>query len=173
MDRRTFVKAASGAAAFLVPAAARAVDRPFVLEEFFVGRTIGKGSFSIPIAGIRRNLTVRTRGRWDGRTLTLVEDFLFADGERDRKTWRFAKLSPDRYEGVREDVVGKADIRQVGQVVGLWYTADVRAADGSTTRLGFADTIGYSSSGGVYNIATVTRLGLPIGDVKLMFYRAE
>ncbi len=33
-------------------------------------------------------------GKWDGRTLTLREDFVFDDGTRDTKTWRFVKTGP-------------------------------------------------------------------------------
>jgi hypothetical protein len=171
LDRRGVLLGLAGSA--LVGGAVHATEKPFIIEEFFAGRTIGKGCFSVPLAGIKRELTVYTRGRWNGRTLTLVEDFDYADGERDRKTWRFTKVSPGRYEGTREDVIGKADVRQVGRVLALSYEADVRGKDGSLTRVGFADTIGYKAyGGGVYNIATVTRFGIPIGDVNLIFKRA-
>jgi Protein of unknown function (DUF3833) len=143
----------------------------FTLEGFFRGRTVGKGTFAAPIAGVRRELTVVTRGRWDGRTLTLREDFLFADGEKDVKTWRFTKVSPGVYEGAREDVIGKADIRQVGNTVQLRYTADVRAKDGSVTRLDFADTIAPLDGRRVLNEAVVSRFGVPIGKVSLVFSR--
>jgi hypothetical protein len=143
----------------------------FTLERFFQGRTVGTGSFSAPIAGVRRELTVVTRGRWDGRTLTLREDFAFADGEKDVKTWRFTKVGPGIYEGTREDVIGKADVRQVGNTVQLSYTADVRAKDGSVTRLDFADTIAPLDGRRVLNEAVVSRFGVPIGKVSLVFSR--
>jgi hypothetical protein len=143
----------------------------FTLEGFFSGRTIGKGNFAVPIAGVRRELTVITRGRWDGRTLTLREDFLFADGEKDVKTWRFTKTGPGIYEGTREDVIGKADVRQVGNTVQLRYSADVRAKDGSATRLDFADTIAPLDGRRVLNEAVISRFGVPIGTISLVFAR--
>ncbi len=174
-NRRSFI--ISGASVMLVggisaESAAFALDRPFILEEFFVGRTVGVGHFSIPLLSLKREMIVRTQGEWNGRVLTLREDFDFEDGEKDHKTWRFTRKAEGRYEGRREDVVGIAEVQQVGRVVRLDYEADVRGQDGTVTRLGFHDTIGYSSSGGVYNIASVTRYGLPIGDVKLGFLRA-
>jgi hypothetical protein len=143
----------------------------FTLEGFFRGRTVGTGSFSSQIAGVNRELTVVTRGRWDGRTLTLREDFLFKDGEKDVKTWRFTRVAPGRYEGTREDVIGKADVRQVGNTVQLTYTADVRAKDGSVTRLDFADTIAPLDGLRVLNEAVVSKFGVPIGKVSLVFKR--
>jgi hypothetical protein len=173
INRRAVLLAAVCAiAAPMLPGSAFA-EETFDLVTFFRGRTVGVGSFSAPIAGIKRDLTVKTRGKWDGKTLTLVEDFFYADGERGRKTWRFKRIAPGRYEGRREDVVGVADVRQVGRLVTLSYLADIRAKDGTVTRLGFNDTIGYSSSGGVYNTASVTRFGLPIGNVTITFEKQK
>jgi hypothetical protein len=152
------IKAADGAPAF-------------TLEGFFQGRTVGTGAFTAQIAGVNRPLTVVTRGRWDGRTLTLREDFFFKDGEKDVKTWRFTRIAPGRYEGTREDVIGKADVRQVGNTVQLTYTADVRAKDGSVTRLDFADTIAPLDGRRVLNEAVVSKFGVPIGKVSLIFAR--
>jgi hypothetical protein len=143
----------------------------FTLEGFFTGRTVGRGAFTSAIARVNRPLTVITNGRWDGRTLTLREDFFFADGEKDVKTWRFTRTAPGVYEGTREDVIGKAVVRQVGNTVQLTYTADVRAKDGSVTRLDFADTIAPIDRRSVRNLATVSKFGVPIGTVDLTFTR--
>jgi hypothetical protein len=167
----------AGAAALLAACAGPPDIKPaagapaFTLEGFFTGRTVGTGAFTSRIAGVNRELTVITRGRWDGRMLTLREDFFFKDGEKDVKTWRFTRVAPGRYEGTREDVIGKADVRQVGNTVQLTYTADVRAKDGSVTRLDFADTIAPLDGRRVLNEAVVSRFGVPIGQVSLVFRR--
>ena len=51
-----------------------------VLESFFPGRTVGEGTFTNSWTGAQRRFDVVIEGTWDGRTLTLVEDFAFADG---------------------------------------------------------------------------------------------
>jgi hypothetical protein len=144
---------------------------PFTLEGFFTGRTVGKGAFTSPIAGVNRPLTVVTTGRWDGETLTLREDFVFADGEKDVKTWRFRKIGHGVYSGTREDVIGEAVVRQVGNTVQLTYTADVRGKDGSVTRLDFADTIAPLDRRRVLNKATVSKYGVPVGDITITFVK--
>jgi Protein of unknown function (DUF3833) len=154
------------------PNIAAAPDAPaFTMEGFFAGKTVGKGAFTSTIAGVNRPLTIITNGRWDGKTLVLREDFFFADGEKDVKTWRFTKTAPGVYEGTREDVIGKADVRQVGNTVQLRYSADVRSKDGSVTRLDFADTIAPLDRKRVLNKATVSKFGVPIGDVTITFVR--
>jgi hypothetical protein len=62
------------------------------LEGYFAGKTSAVGSFSA-INGVKRQFTVELRGKWNGQTLTLIEDFVYSDGERDRKTWRFRKIA--------------------------------------------------------------------------------
>ncbi len=143
---------------------------PFTLESFFVGQTVGRGAFVSPIAGVNRPLTVKTRGTLQGATLTLVEDFFYDDGERDRKTWRFTRVAPGIYEGRREDVLGVADVRQVGDTVQLNYSADIpNKKDGSVTRLTFADTLALVAPGKALNRATVSKFGVGIGTVDITF----
>jgi Protein of unknown function (DUF3833) len=176
-DRRTLVTAASLsclAACAGPPAIPAAVNAPpFTLEGFFTRTTIGRGGFVSAIAGVNRQMVVKTTGRWDGKTLVLREDFVFADGEKDTKTWRFTRIAQGVYEGTREDVVGKAVVRQVGNTVQLTYSADVTSKDGSVTRLDFADTIAPLDRARVLNKAIVSKFGVPVGEISLIFARSS
>lgn len=144
---------------------------PLRLERFFAGRTSGEGRFVSAIAGVDRAFTVTTRGRFDGTTLTLVEDFVFADGERDRKTWRFEKAGEGRWIGRREDVVGTADVRADGDGIRLSYDADVKGKDGGVTRLRFEDVLVPEGPRRVRNLAVVSKFGVPVGRVEVVFER--
>lgn len=144
---------------------------PLQLERFFAGRTSGEGRFVSGIGGADRAFTVTTRGRFDGKTLTLIEDFVFADGERDRKTWRFEKAGEGRFIGRREDVVGTADVRADGNTIRLSYDADVRGKDGNVTRLRFEDVLVPDGPRRVRNIAVVSKFGVPVGRVEVVFER--
>lgn len=157
----------------LAPANAREGGPRLVLEEWFQGRSTGSGRFEIPLAGVTRDFTLTARGTWDGRVLTLVEDFVFADGERDRKTWRFTRTAPGRYVGTREDVVGTAEVFQDGDAVRLRYLLTIPGRNGGTpTTLGFDDIMYLRPDGVLINEATVTWFGLPIGSTRVEFRRA-
>ncbi len=151
-----------------VPPSPQGDVRSISLVDAFQGRTVGRGLFSVPIAGIERGFdarllgTVRRRGGVE--TLTVVEDFFFDDGETDRLTWVFARTGSDSWTGVREDTVGTASVVETGDEVRLTYVADVESR-GETTRLGFADVIYRRADGVVINEAVVTRFGFPIGTV--------
>src|SRR6478672_5092903 len=84
--------ATTGALAKDAPAArAKASSSKLVLEDFFRGPLTAQGEFINVRDGTRRGVAVKMHGRWDGTTLTLLEDFVYSDGEKDRKTWRFTK----------------------------------------------------------------------------------
>ena len=144
----------------------------FVLEEDLVGHTIGRGRFST-ITGVDRGFTAYLEGTWDGTTLTLVEDFAFDDGEKDRKTWRLTRTPTGEFQGTREDVVGLARGFTDGGVFRLEYAMRVPGEDGKPgPKLRFRDVLAKLPDGRVINNATVGWWGLKVGQVSLEIARA-
>lgn len=144
--------------------------RGIVLERDFAGRSYAKGVFTNRVTGARRGLTVVLDGRVRGEALTLREAFTYSDGERDVKTWTFRKTGPGTYAGTREDVVGEAVIRTEGNGVRLSYDVDLPTGAGPV-RVHFEDVIERDAAGIIVNRAIVSKLGVPIGDVDLVFSR--
>ncbi|MCX7643764.1 MAG: DUF3833 domain-containing protein [Rhodobacteraceae bacterium] len=151
------------------PSPARAL--PITLVEAFRGRTRGAGLFRAPLAGIERRFTARLDGRLRGDTLTVVEDFVYDDGQQDRLTWVFRRTGEGTWDGRREDTVGTAKVVEDGREIRLSYLADFRSTSG-VTRLGFADVIWRPAPGLVINDAVVTRWGLRVGTVRFELRRA-
>jgi hypothetical protein len=147
------------------PASAEA----FSLEGYFAGRTSAVGSFSA-INGVKRDFTVDLRGKWNGQTLTLVEDFVYSDGERDRKTWRFHKIAPNQYRGTREDVVGDTLVTIAGNSARFTYLVDLDAAQ-KRNRVRFHDTMTLQGKGRLINNATITKFGFPVAKTHVEFSR--
>jgi hypothetical protein len=77
-------------------------------DRYFIGRTKAWGTFHDRFGRLRRRFGADIEGRWDGDELTLAEDFLFDDGETQRRVWRIRKLAHDVYEGRAGEVVGVA-----------------------------------------------------------------
>ena len=117
--------------------------------------------------GSERRFSVIIDGSWDGRTLTLVEDFDYADGEKDRKTWVLERTSPGVYVGAREDVVGKARAWTEGNVVRLEYKVEI----GGWT-VDFSDVLALREDGSLINRAIVGKWGIRVGRVELVLRRA-
>lgn len=152
-----------------MPSAPQTSAGQITLVEAFNGRTVGRGIFSVPLAGVDRGFDAVLNGslrRVNGvEVFTVVEDFIFDDGEVDRLTWVFTRTGSDSWTGVREDTVGTAEVIESADGVRLTYVADVRSR-GDVTRLGFADIIYLGADGRVINDAVVTKFGLPIGTVR-------
>jgi hypothetical protein len=163
-------------AAFLVVAAMNmtlaivpAQARGFSFEDFFTGRTVAEGSFRA-ITGLQRRFTVALHGKWDGRTLTLREDFTFDDGTREHKTWRFVKTGADRYRCTREDVVGETLVKIDGNVARFTYLVYLDAAN-RRNKVRFHDTMTLKNDGTLLNSAYVTKIGLPVAWTRVEFRR--
>jgi hypothetical protein len=141
--------------------------RDFALEDFFAGRSVADGEFKA-INGVDRKFRVALTGRWNGKRLTLREDFVYADGVRERKTWRFVKTAPGRYSGTREDVVGPAEVTINGDVARYSYLVDI-APGPKQNIVRFHDTIRRQPDGRLLNTAWVSKFGFPVATVRVTF----
>jgi hypothetical protein len=141
----------------------------FTLESYFTGKTSAQGSFAA-INGVKRSFVVDLTGRWDGKTLTLREDFVFDDGTRDRKTWRFVNTGPKSYKGTREDVIGETSVRLNGNVARFSYLVYLDGAQ-KKNKVRFHDTMTLKPDGILLNTALVTKFGLPVALTKIEFKR--
>ena len=144
----------------------------FVLQEDLLGKTVGTGNFSA-IDGTSRDFVAYMDGQWDGKTLTLVEDFEYADGVKERKTWTFTQLPNGEFSGVREDVVGTARGYQDGDVFRLEYTMAIPNDDGTPGRkVSFKDVLAKQSDGVIRNDAVVGMWGVRVGSVNLIINKS-
>jgi hypothetical protein len=146
--------------------------RPFVIERDLAGKTVGRGRFK-SITGADRAFTAYLNGVVDGDTLTLVEDFVYDDGEKDRKTWRLTRQPNGEWSGTREDVVGTARGWQDGPAFRLEYRVDIPSKNGASRRVGFRDVLVLRADSVVYNKANVGWRGFAVGGVELEIRRAE
>ncbi len=154
-----------------VPATGTALaPQGVALERDFRGRSYAKGVFTNRITGSARPFTVVLNGTWGGDVLRLREDFVYADGEKDVKTWVFTRRTPTRWTGTREDVVGEADVTVENGVVRISYEIDLPTSSGKV-RLRFEDVIERRTDGMIVNRAIVSKFGVPLGDVDLVFSR--
>ncbi|MGF9693868.1 DUF3833 family protein [Rhizobium sp. 0TCS1.26] len=139
------------------------------LERYFSCKTQATGSFSA-INGVRREFTVALTGRWNGKVLTLREDFHYSDGERDTKTWRFTKTGKGRYTGTREDVVGSTNVVIEGKVARFNYVVNL-GTPAKPNRVHFYDRMELQADGSLVNTALVTKFLFPVARSKVVFSR--
>jgi len=142
-----------------------------VLEDYFRGRTEAWGVFEDRFGRVRRQFKVDIDGSFDGRELTLVENFVYTDGEQDRRIWRITPLGDGRYEGRADDVVGAATGEVCGNALRWQYDMLLPVGD-STWQVHFDDWMLLQNDGVLINRATVSKFGITLGQVTLFFRRS-
>lgn len=174
ITRRLFLAGASTlgfGACSSAPASPPGPTEPVTLVSAFQGKRTGNGLFRIWLTGAERRFTARLGGSVTGapgqRTLTVVEDFTYDDGQQDRLTWVFREKGSDRWTGKREDTVGEATVIEEDGNIRLNYIADFKSLNG-TTRLGFSDLIYQQRDGTLVNDGIVTRRGIPVAAVRFV-----
>ncbi len=146
-------------------------DRHLNLEEFFAGPVSASGQFQDIFGTVRRRFDVEIGSTWDGETLTLTEDFLYDDGNTERRVWTLVKTGPDTWDGTAPGVRGTATGREAGDTFNWRYTIDLPlgAAEGDTLRASFDDWMWLMSDRTLLNRAYMSRAGIPLGEVIIWF----
>ncbi len=163
---KTFILASSLCMLLVSTASAKTLQ----LEQYFKGTTYADGSFSA-INGVKRTFKVTLTGKVKGQTLTLREDFVYSDGEKSRKTWRFIKQADGTYRGTREDVIGETIISINGPVATYTYLIDLDEGPGENV-VRFHDKMVLSADGKtLLNTTWVTKFGFPVARVRVDFRR--
>ncbi len=145
----------------------------FRLETFFEGHTRAWGIFEDRFSNLRRQFTVDIDGTWDGETLTLVEDFVYEDGEEERRIWVIRPDGENGYTGEADGVIGPASGRAYGNAVNWRYDFDL-VVGGRSFKVNFNDWMFLQPDGEtMINRAYVTKWGIRVGTASIFFRRAD
>lgn len=142
--------------------------RTLNLEEFFEGDLIAYGQFQDVFGTVRRRFEVTIDGTWDGRTLTLVEDFVYEDGSTEQRIWSLTKTGDETWEGTAPGVIGTATGEERGDTFNWQYMIDLPVPDG-TLRVTFDDWMWLLTEDRLLNRAYMKRFGVDIGEVIITF----
>jgi len=143
------------------------------LVDYFEGRTEAWGQFQDLRGKVRRRFKVTIDGTWDGSVLTLVEDFVYDDGETERRVWTIEPTGDGTWEGRAEGVVGMAEGEASGNAFNWRYRFDLKTGEGETTRVSFDDWLWRQDENVVINKAYVSKFGITIGEVIIFFDKAD
>ena len=146
------------------------------LFEFFAGETIAYGIFEDRFGNLKRQFRVNIDGKIDNQILTLDEDFLYDDGEQAKRIWKIEKKIDNNqkiiYEGQADDVEGKASGSISGNALNWSYDIYLNIK-GSDIKVHFNDWIYKQSEDLAINRAYVSKFGINIGSVTLVFLRGN
>ena len=140
------------------------------LRQYFSGQVRAWGLLQNYRGEVTRRFTVEITGQWQGDVGTLDEHFLFDDGEKQFRRWTLTRLDERRYRGTADDVIGEAEGELAGNALRWRYTLRV-PVDGSHYDIAFDDWMFQLDDKRLFNKATMSKLGVTVGEVTLFFER--
>ena len=147
------------------------------LPAFFAGQTVALGIFEDRFGNLRRQFRVVLEGTVDGDVLTLDETFLYDDGEQDFRKWVIRRTGQGKdgeilYEGSAEDITGVAKGAVSGNALN-WHYDVVLSMGGREVEVHFDDWIYQQHEDVAINRAYVSKFGIEIGSVTIVFLRGD
>lgn len=148
----------------------RAEQPKLDLARYFNGTLDGWGMFQDRSGKVLRHFTVVIRAKWEGDTGTLDEEFVWSDGERQRRVWTLRRLGDGRYAGSAGDVIGEAEGIVSGNALRWRYVLAV-PVDGRTWHFDFDDWMFLVDERAMLNRAVMSKFGIRVGEVTLSMVR--
>ncbi len=145
----------------------RGATPTFHLFEYFQGQTRAYGMVQDYTNQQTRRFAVRILGTVDGDTLTLHEDFVYDDGETDRRVWTITRRG-HQYIGRADDIIGEAVGKEQGNALQWQYDFELQRDD-STLVVAFDDWLYRQDSKRVFNLTSIKKWGVEVGRVTLFF----
>ncbi|MGY5728153.1 DUF3833 domain-containing protein [Vibrio chemaguriensis] len=142
----------------------------FDLFGYFEGDTKAWGMVQDYTEQQTRRFEVDIVGTVEGNTLTLVEDFVFDDGEVEQRIWVITKLEDGRYEGKAEDIIGVATGIEQGNALQWQYEFELQMDD-STVAVAFDDWLYRQDEKHVFNLTKIKKFGIEVGTITLFFQK--
>ena len=154
----------------------------FSLIDFFEGDSLAYGIFEDRFGTLQRRFKVNISGQKTqeeiaGKSISkiiLTEDFLYEDGEQQQRIWTISKDILDNgieyYRGSAGDVIGTAEGGASGSAFFWQYDVDLKISE-NNLRVRFSDWIYQMDDYIAINKATVSKFGIEIGVVTIVFVR--
>ncbi|MDD9156341.1 DUF3833 domain-containing protein [Aliivibrio sp. S4TY2] len=139
----------------------------FSMTSFFQGDLKAEGIVKGFNGRVIRTFTADLQASWNDKTLTLDEQFLFSDGEKQNRTWVIQEIGENSYTGTANDIPEQASGVSAGNALN-WKYAMVLNVDDSEYNVEFDDWIYQISDNVVINQTVIYKWGVQVGEVVLV-----
>jgi hypothetical protein len=137
---------------------------------FFDGNLTAHGVVKDRGGRVIRYFNADIKAYWQDGIGTLEEDFVFDDGEPDRRVWTLTPAGENRYLGTAGDVVGEGEITVAGNSMFLDYILRIPYGDG-TLDLRIDDRMYLVHPDVLINESKMTKFGFDVGEILLVIRR--
>ena len=143
------------------------------LRQYFDGTLIGHGLFMDRSGQVQRRFVVTIKATWSGEVGTLDEDFVWSDGEKEKRIWTLRPVpgQPGRWSGTAADVKGEASGVVAGNALNWSYTFLLKTREGKRYEIDFDDWMFLIDEKVMLNRAVMSFWGFKVGEVLVSFTR--
>ena len=142
----------------------------FEPEAFFNGSLTAHGVVKDFSGKAIRHFNDDIIGCWSAGVGTLDEDFIFDDGEAQKRVWTLTPDGNQAYIGTAGDVVGEGRARWEGNAMFFDYTLRIELEDGPID-VRIDDRMYRVSENVVINESKMRKLGFGVGEILLTILR--
>lgn len=141
-------------------------------ENFFAGQLTAHGVVKNRKGKVIRTFYADIDASWDNGVGTLVEDFVFDDGEKQQRIWTLTPSGEGSYIGTAGDVIGDGDMQVSGNSIFLDYVLQIAYGDG-TIDLRVDDRMYLVSPDVLINESRLSKFGINVGTILLTIIRQQ
>ncbi|WP_099612568.1 DUF3833 domain-containing protein [Vibrio fujianensis] len=142
----------------------------FDLFEYFSSTTQAWGMVQDYTDKQTRRFEVLIKGSVEGEVLTLVEDFVFDDGEESQRIWIITRTDRGEYLGEADDIIGQAKGKAVGNTLHWQYTFLLQTEQQAIQVL-FDDWMYRQDEKHMFNLTKIKKFGIEVGKITLFFQK--
>ena len=138
------------------------------VEQYFNGTLDAHGMFQDRSGAVIKRFVVVMRASWNGDTGTLDEDFVYADGTKQKRVWTLKKTAPGRFTATAADVIGTAQGVVSGNSLNWKYVLAL-PVDGKIINVEMDDWMFLIDQKVMLNRTAMSKYGFNLGSVTLSF----
>lgn len=143
-----------------------------VPEQFFNGALTAHGIVKDRSGKVIRYFTADINAYWKDGVGTLEEDFIFDDGEQQRRVWTLVPTAQQQYTGTAGDVVGDSHMRVAGNSLFMKYVLRIPYGDGSLD-IAIDDRMYLVSPKVLLNESLMSKFGFNVGAIQLVITKQD
>lgn len=150
-----------------------AANQPVLdLAQYFTGKTHAWGMFQDRNGKVVKRFTVEITGTHRNNELVLDEQFTYSDGQHQQRQWHLTRQDNGHWRGRAADVVGEAQGETAGNALHWQYTLQL-PVDQHVYNVQFDDWMFLIDRRSMLNRASMSKLGIHLGDITLYFHKEE
>lgn len=146
------------------------VEPKIDVRTFFTGDLVAHGMVKNRSGEVIRHFKADLKATWENGVGTLDEDFVFNDGELQKRIWTLTPHPETGYIATANDVTGSGHLRTAGNALFMKYILQI-PYDDSTIEVNVDDRMYLVQNDVLLNESILTKFGFEVGAVTLVILK--